>query len=101
MGVGEAAAAAATAGAAKAAMAVPAASGDVDRFRLRRFIDDLLAGELERREAPVDLADVAQILDGNRRAVLLAAGPERQELVGNVMASKTRLAGAFGVAPER
>jgi 3-polyprenyl-4-hydroxybenzoate decarboxylase len=85
---------------ARAARATPAASGDIDRFRLRRFIDDL-AGELERREAPVDLADVAQILDGNPRVVLLAAGPERQELVGNVMGAKSRLARAFGVQPER
>ena len=101
MGVIETTASAARTAAAEATAAVPMASGDIDRFRLRRFIDDLAADELERREAPVDLADVAQILDGNRRAILLAAGPERQELVGNVMASKTRLAGAFGVAPER
>ena len=101
MGVIETTASAARTAAAEATAAVPMASGDIDRFRLRRFIDDLAADELERREARVDLADVAQILDGNRRAVLLAAGPERQELVGNVMASKTRLAGAFGVAPER
>jgi 2,5-furandicarboxylate decarboxylase 1 len=88
---------------AAAEVAAAKAAADIDRFRLRRFIDDLAAaGELERREAPVDLADVAKILDGNARAVhFLAAGPERQELVGNVMSSRTRLARAFGVAPER
>jgi 2,5-furandicarboxylate decarboxylase 1 len=88
---------------AAAEVAATKAAADIDRFRLRRFIDDLAAaGELERREAPVDLADVAKILDGNARAVhFLAAGPERQELVGNVMSSRTRLARAFGVAPER
>ena len=36
---------------------------------------------------------IAEILDGNPRAVhFLAAGPERQELVGNVVSSRTRAA---------
>jgi 2,5-furandicarboxylate decarboxylase 1 len=76
---------------------------DLDRFRLRRFIDELAGtDELERREAPVDLADIAKILEGNPRAVhFLAAGPERQELVGNVVSSRSRVARAFGVPPER
>ena len=76
---------------------------DLDRFRLRRFIDDLAGtGEIEMREAPVDLADIAEILDGNPQAVHFhAVGPERQELVGNVLSSRARVARAFGVAPER
>jgi len=88
--------------AAKAA-AAGIAPDDLDRFRLRRFIESLAGtGELERREAPVDLADIAAILDGNPCAVhFLAAGPERQELVGNVVSSRSRIARAFGVAPER
>jgi UbiD family decarboxylase len=85
----------------KAGAATPA--GDLDRFRLRRFIEDLVAaGEAERRDTPVDLAGIAEILDGNPRAVhFRAAGPERQELVGNVVSSRARVARAFGVAPER
>jgi UbiD family decarboxylase len=80
-----------------------AATGDLDRFRLRRFIEDLVtSGEVERRDAPVDLAGIAEILDGNPRAVhFRAVGPERQELVGNVVSSRARVARAFGVAPER
>jgi 2,5-furandicarboxylate decarboxylase 1 len=80
-----------------------AATGDLDRFRLRRFIEDLAAsGEVECRDAPVDLAGIAEILDGNPRAVhFRAVGPERQELVGNVVSSRARVARAFGVAPER
>jgi UbiD family decarboxylase len=79
------------------------ATGDLDRFRLRRFIESLAGtDELERRDAPVDLAGIAKVLDGNPRAVhFLAAGPEQQELVGNVVSSRSRIARAFGVAPER
>jgi 2,5-furandicarboxylate decarboxylase 1 len=79
------------------------AASDLDRFRLRRFIEDLVAaGEVERRDAPVELAGIAEILDGNPRAVhFRAVGPEHQELVGNVVSSRARVARAFGVAPER
>src|SRR5258706_13018056 len=78
-------------------------TGDLGRFRLRRFIESLAGtDERERRDAPVDLADIAKALDGNPRAVhFLAAGPEQQELVGNVVSSRSRIARAFGVAPER
>jgi 2,5-furandicarboxylate decarboxylase 1 len=77
-----------------------ARANDLDRFRLRRFIEELGPDEIERRDAPVDLADIAKILDGNPRAVhFAAAGPERQELIGNVVSSRSRIARAFGVAP--
>src|SRR5215471_9363189 len=84
--------------------AVPSvATSDLDRFRLRRFIESLAGtDELERCEAPIDLADIAKVLDGNPRAVhFLAVGSERQELVGNVVSSRSRIARAFAVAPER
>jgi UbiD family decarboxylase len=76
---------------------------DLDRFRLRRFIESLAGtDELERQDVPVELADIAKVVDGNPRAVhFLAAGPERQELVGNVMSSRSRIARAFAVSPER
>src|SRR4051812_49947013 len=73
----------------------------MDRFRLRRFVEELArSDELDIRNEPVDLADVAEALEGNTRAVLFrAVGPERQELVGGVTGSRTRIARAFGVAP--
>ena len=78
----------------------PSAAADFDRFRLRRFVESLPPDELETVTEPVDLADVAAVLEGNLNAVLFrAVGPERQELVGNVTGSRTRLARAFGVAP--
>ena len=56
---------------------------DFDRFRLRRFVEQL-GDELTTVEGPTDLAEVAHILEGNPKAVhFRAVGPERQELVGN------------------
>jgi UbiD family decarboxylase len=76
-----------------------ASAADCDRFRLRGFIASLPADELETRAAPVDLADVAAVLEDNPKAVMFAAaGPERAQLVGNVTGSRSRIAHAFGVA---
>ncbi|HWL06215.1 MAG TPA: UbiD family decarboxylase [Xanthobacteraceae bacterium] len=75
---------------------------DLDQFRLRTFVENLPPEELEIREDHVDLADVADILHGNRKAVLFRkVGAEGAELVGNVAASRTRLAQAFGVTPDQ
>jgi UbiD family decarboxylase len=71
---------------------MPAA--DTERFRLRGFVERLVQlGECEVHDKPIDLIDVAGVLDGNPRAVLFtAAGPEKAELTGNVMGSRRRLA---------
>ena len=72
---------------------------DFERFRLRRFVEGLGADECDTRNEPVDLAGVADILEGNSKAVLFrAAGPEKQELVGSVMGGRVRL--AAGITPE-
>ena len=70
---------------------------DTESFRLRRYVDRLVQmGECEVHDRPIDLIDVAGRLDGNPKAVLFrAAGPERAELVGNVMGSRKRLAMAL------
>ena len=75
---------------------------DFDRFRLRRFIDGLAGtAELETRADPIDLAGVAERLEGNPKAVLFrSVGPEQRELVGSVMGSRVRLAHAFGKTPD-
>ena len=79
---------------------VSATAADLDRFRLRRFIEALPTDELEVRSGATELADVAQALEGNPRAVLFeAVGPERAQLVGSVTGSRSRIARAFGVAP--
>ncbi len=83
------------------------AAVDTDRFRLRRFVDRLVQiGECEIHDQPIDLVDVAGVLEGNPRATLFkAAGPEKAELIGNVMGSRKRLALALdtdeaGLLPE-
>src|SRR6476646_9339908 len=60
--------------------AAPSTLADVDRFRLRRFVE-ALGDDLETVSGPTDLADVAAVL------------------VGNVTGSRARIARAFGVEP--
>jgi len=79
---------------------IPTRAADLERYRLRRFVAELPSDEIEIRREPIDLAGVAEALEGNPRAVMFAAvGPERQQLVGNVTGSRARIARAFGVAP--
>ena len=74
---------------------------DFDRFRLRAFLAGLGEDELEVRPERIDLADVAQALEGNKKAVWFRnAGPEGAELVGNIAGSRSRLARAFGVTAQ-
>ena len=71
---------------------------DTETFRLRRFVDELVAREeCVVHDAPIDLIDLAGVLDCNPKAVLFrAAGPERAHVVGGVMGSRLRLAMALG-----
>src|SRR5262245_28926922 len=73
---------------------------DFDRFRLRRLIETLVQqGECETHDKPIDLIDVAAVLDGNPKAVWFRnVRPDGAELVGNVMGSRERLALALGTS---
>ncbi|OGA13862.1 MAG: carboxylyase [Betaproteobacteria bacterium RIFCSPLOWO2_12_FULL_63_13] len=74
---------------------------DLERFRLRRFVDSLGSDELERRDEPIELADIASVLEGNPRAVLFSkTGSRNAQLCGNVLASRSRMALAFGTTRE-
>src|SRR3954447_20956122 len=66
---------------------------DTEKFRLRSFAERLVQqGECIVHDAPIDLIDIAPMLDGNPKAVWFrAAGAERSELIGNVMGAKSRL----------
>jgi 2,5-furandicarboxylate decarboxylase 1 len=74
-------------------------TADTETFRFRRFMETLAeAGEVETVAAPTPLSRVASILDGNPKAVKFEkAGPDGQELAGNVMGSRRRMALALGV----
>ena len=73
---------------------------DFERFRLRRFVEDLVQiGECVVHDEPIALAHIAGVLDGNPKAVWFRnVGPEGAELVGNVMGSRRRLACALNVS---
>jgi len=74
---------------------------DLERYRLRRFVAELPPDEIETHDEPIDLAAIAEALEGNARAVhFRAVSRERHELIGNVTGSRARIARAFGVAPQ-
>jgi 2,5-furandicarboxylate decarboxylase 1 len=72
---------------------------DFEKHRLRTFVDALGPQELERRTGVTKLTEIAQALEANPKAVLFdSAGGH--PVVGNVLASRTRMAQAFGVTPQ-
>ncbi|HYW61442.1 MAG TPA: UbiD family decarboxylase, partial [Xanthobacteraceae bacterium] len=66
---------------------------DTEKFRLRAFVERLVQqGQCVVHDAPIDLVDIAAVLDGNPKAVWFRnVGPEKTELVGNVMGARERL----------
>src|SRR5829696_4367843 len=66
---------------------------DTRKFHLRTFVERLVQqGECIVHDAPIDLIDIAPMLDGNPKAVwFTAVGAERSELIGNIMGAKSRL----------
>src|ERR1043166_9899763 len=79
-----------------------AAAMDYDQYRVRGFVERLADSELERRTGTTKLAAVAGALEANPKAVLFeAAGSGGHALVGNALASRSRFAQAFGVAPDK
>src|ERR1043165_6636707 len=70
------------------------AAADFERFRLRRFVERLAQlGECDVHDKPIELIDVAAVRDASSRATWFkAVGPEKAELIGNVMGSRKRLA---------
>ena len=71
---------------------------DLERFRLRRFLDSLPPAELERVAQPIELGDVAAVHEGNPKAVWFARAGGAG-LAANVAASRSRLALAFDTTP--
>ena len=74
-----------------------AANIDLDKFRLRRFVQRLgELGELEVHDEPVPLTGLSAIIEGTDKALLFRnAGPERLEIASKTAGSRKRLAAAF------
>jgi 2,5-furandicarboxylate decarboxylase 1 len=71
---------------------------DVERFRLRRFVDQLRGiDEVKVHDEPIDLIDLSAAIEATGKASLFnAVGPERHQVVGAVSGSRRRIAAAFG-----
>ena len=82
--------------------AISKTSIDMNKFRLRTFVDKLTdMGEVEVHDEPVPLAELSGIIEATPKAVLFRkAGPERVELVSSVAGNRRRFAAAFGVPVE-
>lgn len=70
---------------------------DLEKFRLRRFVERLIAsGDVEVHEEPVPLIALSAIIEATPKATLFRkAGPEGFELVAAVAGSRRRMAAAF------
>jgi len=76
---------------------------DLDRFRLRRFVERLIdMGEVDVHEERVPLAQVSAIVEATDKAVLFRdAGPEGFELAVAVVGGRRRMAAAFDTTPDK
>ena len=75
---------------------------DIDRYRLRAFLESLPPDEIEIHDEPVDLSQVAEILHGNRKAVWFKnVNGADLGVVGNVVGSRTRMAHALDCSPDK
>jgi UbiD family decarboxylase len=73
---------------------------DFETGRLRSFVQSLGDDELERRPGVTKLSEIARALEANPKAVLFDS-TGGFPVVGNVLASRSRFAHAFGVAPHK
>src|SRR5215469_5951122 len=76
---------------------------DFDKFRLRRFVEQLIdLGEVEIHDEPVPLTGLSPIIEATDKAVLFRkAGPERVEMVAKTAGNYRRLAAAFDTSEDR
>jgi 2,5-furandicarboxylate decarboxylase 1 len=76
---------------------------DMEKFRLRRFVERLIdMGEVELHDEPVPLTSLGAMIERTEKAVLFKnAGPERAEIVAKVAGSRKRLIAAFETTEEK
>jgi 2,5-furandicarboxylate decarboxylase 1 len=75
---------------------------DLDKFRLRRFVDKLIElDEVEIRDESVSLTDLSSIIESTTKAVLFKkAGLEKIEMIAKAAGSRKRLVAALGSTPQ-
>ncbi len=78
----------------------PPSEPDLERFGLRRFLDQLGPDELQTVAEATDLIELAARLEANPKAVLFEQPGGTLPLAGNVMGSRSRLARAFDTTAE-
>jgi UbiD family decarboxylase len=76
---------------------------DLDKYRLRRFVDRLVdMGEVEIHDEPVPLTGLSAIIERTEKAVLFRkAGPEQAEIVAKTAGNRKRIAVAFEVSEDK
>ena len=79
---------------------MPSRNVDLDKYRLRRFVELLIdMDEVETHAEAVPLTRLSTIIEGTDKAVLFKrAGPEQVEIVAKTAGSPRRLAAAFEVS---
>lgn len=72
---------------------------DTEKYRFRRYLEAMAElGEIDVVEETARLSTIAERLEGNSQGVWFRrAGPDGQELAGNIMGSRRRLALSLGV----
>src|SRR5437016_235710 len=83
--------------------ATSAAKIDLDKFRLRRFVERLIdMGEMEVHDEPVPLTRLSEIIESTRKAVLFrSVGPEKLALAAKVAGGRKRIATAFDTTVDK
>ena len=76
---------------------------DVEKYRLRRFVERLVdMGEVEIHDEPVPLTGLSPIIERTEKALLFKrAGPEQLEIVAKTAGSRRRLAAAFETGEDK
>ena len=76
---------------------------DLDKYRLRRFVERLVdMGEVEIHDEPVPLTGLSPIIERTEKALLFKrAGPEQVEIVAKTAGSRRRLAAAFETGEDK
>ena len=74
---------------------------DMEKFRLRRFVEKLAEiGEIERHPERVALTELGPIIEASPKATLFErAGAEEFQIAAAISGGRARLAAAFGVGP--